>query len=180
MGGVFAQEYAANSHNNWISGELGILGAGVRYERMLSPNLSIGAHIYVNTLLFSAAMGASAVARFYPWAKNFYLEMGVGFGTASGPGEVTYVSKSDGTENTWGGVTTTGVTINPGLGWKIDVGQPGSFFINPGIMVPIAIGTQTPYTIIGMDAFLSEFYDVKKQTGVSVGFVAYFGMGFAF
>jgi hypothetical protein len=182
VGGVFAEEKAANSHNNWISGELNILGVGLRYERMLSPNFSIGANAYVNTLIIAANAGVSAVARYYPWAKTFYLELGVGFGSSSGLGtEVTIIEKGTGTESTWGGVTTTGVIINPGLGWKIDVGEPGGFFINPGIIVPIAIGTQTPFSVFGVgDGFATDRYDVKKQTGVNTGFVVYFGMGFAF
>jgi TolB-like protein len=44
---------AANARNNWISGETGYsLGIGVRYERMLSSKISLGADAYFSFFFF--------------------------------------------------------------------------------------------------------------------------------
>jgi hypothetical protein len=66
-------------------------------------------------------------------------------------------------------VTSTGVGVSPGIGWKLDPGKPGGFFIEPGISVPITIG-KTSY-------WLAE---IEGEVGVSVGFIIYCGLGAAF
>jgi hypothetical protein len=141
-GGVFAQDA-----KNWISGEVSILGAGARYERMLTPKFSLGADVYWTSLFFFwNDFGANAVGRFYPWAGKFYTELGLGLGVHTGLTAMT------------------GVDIVPGLGWKIDVGKKGGFFIEPGIQVPITLG---------VDQYWGGF-------GAGVGVRAYLGLGGAF
>jgi hypothetical protein len=50
------------------------------------------------------------------------------------------------------------------VGWKVDVGEPGGFFISPSIKLPITLGAN----------------DVKDEFGMGVGFLACFGLGGAF
>lgn len=145
-GGLFAQVQDADSHLNWISGEVGLFGAGLRYERMMGDKVSIGGTaVWGNTFFFFGSVGAMATGRFYPWGGAFYAELGVGFGN-------TTLSN------------VTGVMVAPSIGWKIDVGLPGGFFLNPHIAVPLAIGK-------------SKFDDTF---GVGFGFRTLFGMGYAF
>ena len=162
-GGVFAQEKAANAKSNWISGELSIFGGGARYERMLNDNISIGANIYWSSLIFFSEFGIDGSLRFYPWGKTFYTGIGLGFHT--------HTSISD-EKNAYGYVYSTliqinGIAFTPEIGWKIDVGDAGGFYLQPGAKLPITLGTKTG----GVD---------NGKFDVGVGFVAYIGLGFAF
>ncbi|MCL1958711.1 MAG: hypothetical protein FWF68_03835 [Spirochaetes bacterium] len=164
-GAVFAQNNAKKEEQikNWISGEASIIGGGVRYERMLSENLSIGANVYYSTLFFFwNEMEAGVSARFYPFSSSFFVGAGVGFHWHSGLG----LSSTTGIT----AKSIVGVAISPELGWKIDVGKPGGFFIQPGVKVPITIGSNS----------ISYWGYVDKKFGVGVGVVPYFGLGLAF
>jgi hypothetical protein len=162
--GVFAQEEkSASARINWISGELSLLGIGARYERMLNENWSVGANVYWSSffILFNELeLGLSA--RYYPWGKTFFAGLGLGFHTQTG----TYEFKGEGYSNIEMG-NISGVAISPEVGWKIDVGNVGGFYIQPGAKLPITLGSLNAVN-----------RDVEFRA--SVGFVAYFGMGYAF
>jgi hypothetical protein len=178
---------AQDAKKNWISGNVGILGGGAQYERVLTPYLSIGAGAYYYTLILFANMGGEANVRFYPLTfvsaiaensilRGFYVDAGLGFGLSWGAVDFDYEyeffgTTYKGTESEWG--TTTGFLIRPGLGWKFDVGKPGGFFLEPHVAVPIVLGNQEP-VLWGFGG------DAKSQFGASVGFIARFGLGFAF
>jgi hypothetical protein len=156
-GGVSAQ---TGSAKNWISGQIGLFNAGVGYERVLTPALSVGGQAYFNSFFFFwNSVAVEAFAKYYPFQGNFYGKLGLGFGTISG------------TDNDWVYITS-GFLIDPGIGWKIDVGQPGGFFIEPKISVPIVLGKRD-YDALGGNTKEGEFK-------VGVNFVAAFGMGYAF
>ncbi|MDR2097155.1 MAG: hypothetical protein LBP37_01375 [Spirochaetaceae bacterium] len=158
-GGVFAQEKSANVKNNWISGELSLIGAGARYERMLGPKLSVGADAYWSSLFFFwNELEAGLFARFYPWGGTFFAEAGLGYHAHTAVGY-------DGAE------IITGVALTPSLGWKIDTGKAGGFFIQPGIRLPITFGAKTATDGASVDT---------NKFGVGVGVVPYFGLGGAF
>ncbi|MDR2110039.1 MAG: hypothetical protein LBP32_01890 [Spirochaetaceae bacterium] len=151
-GGIFAQEKAANVRNNWISGEVSLIGGGARYERMFGPKFSAGVDAYWSSLFFFwNEMEAGLFGRFYPWGDTFFAEAGLGF-------HLHTALTSDDAE------VITGVAISPAVGWKIDLGNPGGFFIQPGIKLPITFGTN----------------DVTDKFDVGVGIVPYFGLGGAF
>jgi hypothetical protein len=163
--GVFAQ--SANAVSNWISGEVSLLGAGVRYERMLTPNWSIGANAYWSSLFFFwNELGIDVSARYYPWGKIFFAGLGLGFhqhwGTFSFRDTDLY-----GGSYTWFGVIT-GAAITPEVGWKIDVGSAGKFFLQPGIKLPITLGS------------LKEYNGHGGGFRVGFGITPYFGLGYAF
>jgi hypothetical protein len=151
-GSISGQESESGAEN-WLSAELGLLGVGARYERMLGPKFSIGLDVYWNSaFLYWNEFEAGIFGRFYPWEGTFFWELGLGFHNH------TALSFFKGI------VVINGAAVSPGLGWKIDVGKPGEFFITPGIKVPVTVG---------IDQFANLF-------DVGIGVVPYFGLGGAF
>jgi len=166
-GGVFAQGKASagGKVKNWISGEVSLLGAGARYERMLNDKFSIGANAYWSTFFIvwnELEIGASA--RFYPWGNSFFAGLGLGFHIHTGVYSYKY---EGGGSVTWFG-SVTGAAITPELGWKIDVGGPGKFFLQPGVKMPITLGV------------LESYGNLKGGFRVGFGIVPYFGLGYSF
>jgi hypothetical protein len=165
-GGVFAQSGGANI---WVSGQISLLGGGARYERYLTPNWSVGGAAYFSNLFFFwSNAGVKAFGRYYPWAGNFFAELGLGYGYKSGwddfeVDEITYGSEP---------YSMNGFLIEPGAGWKIDVGAPAGFYIEPVITIPLVLGKKKP------SGWWDSYYDSKF--GVGWGVVAAFGMGYAF
>jgi len=168
-GGLFAQENSSGI-KNWISGEVGVLGIGVRYERMLNSHWSIGGNGYWNNLfLFLNDLGIDVTARYYPWGKSFFVGMGLGYHLRGSLYEYDDTDSRGYTHTySWFG-TINGAAITPEVGWKIDVGSEGGFFLQPGIKLPITLGA---LEILG-GTNKTEF-----RAGFSV--VAYLGMGYAF
>ena len=153
VGGVFAQKKKSDV-KNWISGEVSLFGGGARYERMLSDSWSIGATYFWNTFFFvSDSSGAMAAARFYPGAGAFYIELGLGFGWVEPWALLAWANYPD---------TLYGVMINPGIGWRIDFGDPGGFYICPMMSVPMVIGW------------------TRYRFGFGIDFRPGIGLGFAF
>ena len=160
VGGIFSQEKSANIRNNWISGEVNILGGGVRYERMLNEHVSLGVNVYYSTLFFFwNEFGVDAAMRLYPSGKAFYFGLNAGYHVHS-----AITADSD---NFIDVEAMDGGAFTPEIGWKIDVGRPGGFFIQPGIKVPITLG-------------MKEKAIGDREFGVGVGVVPYFGLGGAF
>jgi hypothetical protein len=163
LAAVFAGNASAqaNVKNNWISGEASLVGGGATYERMLTQNFSVGLNAYwTSFFIIFNDLGLNAVGRWYPWGGSFYAELGAGFGQH--PGVVTINGTAD-----VGAVV--GFDLVPGLGWKIDLGQPGGFFIEPLVQVPITLGVAKAAWWYGDNEF-----------GAAVGFRAAFGLGYAF
>jgi len=133
--GVFAQgneTKSANARLNWASGQLSILGVGARYERMLNERWSIGANASLNTYILFTDYDVSVVGRFYPWGKTFFAGIGVGFHVQE---LLPLFVGEDGKA-----YSVTGVAITPELGWKIDIGNTGGFFLSPGVKFPLTFG----------------------------------------
>jgi hypothetical protein len=114
-GGVWAQ----SAPKNWISGDISLIGGGVSYERSLTPKFSIGGTAFFHFFFIALSSGIEVTGRFYPWAGVFYTGLGLGFGT---------------------NFILNGVMITPAVGWKIDLGKPGGFYINPEASLPIVLG----------------------------------------
>ena len=109
--------------NKWISGEISLLGFGIRYERTLNSYFSTGINIHAN---FTGVLhiGGTGNIRYYPFERNFFLGLGLGY-------QFTRIFLF--------GAGGLGFAVNPEIGWKIDVGKPGGFFLQPGIKLPITI-----------------------------------------
>ncbi|MCL1815843.1 MAG: hypothetical protein FWG27_08520 [Treponema sp.] len=165
-GGVFAQTGGSSGINNWISGEASLLGAGLRYERMLNDNISIGGTLFWHSFFFFwNSVGIQAAGRYY-FGSVFYAELGLGYGTITGTEDVDY----HGNTFSWVYVTK-GFMVTPAIGWKIDVGAPGGFYINPMIALPIVFGSKT-YDVSGSKPD-SEFK-------IGINFRPAIGLGYAF
>jgi hypothetical protein len=67
-------------------------------------------------------------------------------------------------------VTKSGFDIVPEIGWKIDVGAPGGFFLNPLVQLQLTLGKSDLILGSGKEA----------DFGVSVGFRAALGLGWSF
>ncbi|MDR2900529.1 MAG: hypothetical protein LBV20_03290 [Treponema sp.] len=117
---MFAQ--SADTRSNRLSYEVTFVGAGLRYERMLGPKFSLSGIAYSAMLPFYADWGIDIVARYYPWGKTFFLGGGLG---AHAIAIVSYGYA--------------GIAITPELGWKIDIGKPGYWFIEPYAKMPLTI-----------------------------------------
>ena len=124
--GAFAQSF-------WISGEVSILGGGGHLEVMLFDKLSVNLNGYYNSFfdLFMDA-GVNLAVRFYPAGHIFFAGLGIGFNDHTWWEELWNGSSAE--------YQTSGFCIIPEVGWKIDVGQTGKFFIQPGIKVLLTLG----------------------------------------
>ena len=145
--GIFAQEERlANVRNNWISGTAGLFGAGASFERMINPHFSIEVHAYANLFvpLILINLGVGGGIRYYPQGRIFFVGLGFGY--------QAYATI---------GVGGHGFGITPEIGWKIDVGEEGRFFIQPGIRLPFTFDMSLPFRVAPV-------------------FVPYVGLGFAF
>jgi hypothetical protein len=164
-GGLFAQE----GPKNWAYGQGGLLGGGAGYERLLFPALSVGGEVYYNSFfLFWNSVAVEAYARYYPLqAKTLYVKLGLGFGTVSGTEDYIYQGYNYGRYV----YTTTGFLIDPGVGWKIDVGQPGKFYIEPKFSLALVLGKKDyTATLFG--------YESGFKAGINP--VLAFALGYAF
>jgi hypothetical protein len=135
VGGIFAQEKYDGSSKNTIAGTI----LSVSYERSFNQKFSAG----IETGMFLLALAilddtehspqlplalpfyVDAFARWYPFKKAFYAELGLGFATGKGLAEDYSVG---------------GFLIKPELGWKLDIGQPGKFVLDLGLGMAIAFG----------------------------------------
>lgn len=198
-GGVFAQEGASGSAGikNWISGEVNIFGPGVRYEHMLTDKMSIGANAYWSTTWWRSDFEVGASFRYYVWKQLLFVGGGLGFHMNWGRykykygygydydydyydydylyyGYYGYRGASNIITRERGHVI--GVAITPDVGFRIDVGDAGGFFLSPGIKVPITLGAYRPTNYSWL---LGEGNRLKSQFKVGVGVVAYLGLGYA-
>ena len=165
-GSVFGQ-------NHWIQGEVSLLGGGVKYEFAPSPMFSVFAFAHFNSLFFIwNDFAAGAGFRFFPMSGTFFMELGLGYSWHTGIGDYEIVEEGYSfVGNDW--VETKGFGIIPGLGWRIDVGNPGGFYVQPGLKVPITLGKQVPI----IDWFGFEY---EGEFGVGFGFIMYCGFGYTF
>jgi len=175
-GNLFAQ----SGPKNWVYGQVGLLGGGAGYERVLTPKISIGGEVYWNSLfLFFNSTVIEGYGKYYFTTKGIYGKLGLGYGRVTGFED--YVRPA---YTTWYGTTvpaqtyniayaTNGFAIDPGVGWKIDVGGTGGFYIEPKINVPIVLGQKSYTWDLSGEA-------PKKEFKVGVNFVVAFAMGYAF
>jgi hypothetical protein len=175
-GGVFDQ-------NNWISAEINVLGSGARYERVINPYLTVGANFYyefwpVPMQYGSASMfGGGVSARWYPTGRKFFLELDLG-GMSYDGGRYERVEYYDGYQtqyrDEWVNYNFGGFTLTPGLGWTVDVGKIGGFFISPGLKVPLIFAGENT----GDNEHIQNYQNYDGGTIFTP--VLYFAMGFAF
>jgi TolB-like protein len=181
---------------NLRHGEDFALSVGARYERMLNPYVSLGVDFYniisiplgfnrreenENTISFDKGsnFGVDASIRFYPTGGKFFFGIELGYYDNGNrleeyrsryeysPG-VGYIYDIDSFCILHG----TGFAITAELGWKIDVGKEGGFFVEPGFLGTFIIGNET---VVQGD---SKWVD--SGTFMSGYWRGYLGIGWAF
>jgi len=133
----------SNVKNNWISLGLGGLGPNLKYERMLVGYFSIGVDVYASWIgivfpdeiqdkyrIGILDIGANAGGRFYPFRKAFYIGFSIG---AKFLEWETYDSENEKRVI----YSPFGFAVTPELGWRVDFGYPGGFYMDFGVKVPI-------------------------------------------
>jgi len=175
LSGSGSSSSGSSDVKNYISGEVHFFGAGVRYERMLTDRMSIGANVYYKYMGFfdSWFLGknefeAGGSFRFYI-TPMFFVGSGLGFHLHQGWYDYDY---GWGITGTWWG-NLYGVSISPDVGMKIDFGDKGGFFLQPGIKIPITFGVRDEY-------YYNYLYGTDSTFGVAFDILPYFGLGFAF
>jgi hypothetical protein len=173
--GVFAQRH-------WVSAEGSALGFGLRYEYIVNPYFTVGGYFHLNkplwglivsevydNIYYNAAsnVGFGAVVRWHPTAHQLFIELGLGFNSITHrfynyTWDYYILSSTDITTK-----TISGLGIVPGVGWTIDVGRRGGFFISPGAKIPFTLSSDHYY----FEDFL--FLGLMSTT-------IYLGFGYAF
>jgi hypothetical protein len=179
VGAVFSQEKAANARNNWISASFNFFydvtfndpefGGSIKYERMLNPYISLGANAYIRVMstedvILPGGIGIDAVFHYYPWGKTFFVGIALGYGGAYIPRDYIeryYIEETEYFSGGGSGVFRTGIVVTPEIGWKIDVGNVGGFYLQTGVSCGFLF-------FAGVEGLLTYFPQ------------AYLGMGFAF
>lgn len=131
--GVFAREVdPANVRDNWISGELGLVGIGARYERMLGPYFSVGVNAYASVFipLILVNTGVMGNVRYYPAGRIFFMGLGVGYNVSATVG-----------------VGIQGPSLVPEIGWKINAYGGGGFFLDLSIKMPVTFEPRDPFRV---------------------------------
>jgi len=152
---IFGNLYAHDDHEfakNRIALSLGLLGADLSYERMIVQNFSVLGQVSYTTWAIADSLAFDGKARWYPFYGAFYLEMGLGYSNGYNATEVLaeFVADlilgvitlglwfaSDNFQNRWSEVHIErqhGLSIQPGMGWNVDIGKKGGF------MLPISLG----------------------------------------
>ena len=143
---AFSQQYESDQFNT-LGLHLNLIGAGAafNYERSFNPNFSLLGEISLD--IIPVAFTLAAKARYYPFGRAFYLEMGAGYGMTIGyvgliAGYANLIAEmfTFGLADTNWDVWMHGVVLTPGLGWKIDLGKPGGFTLPIGLGINIFLG----------------------------------------
>ena len=153
---LFTQEKAANARGNWISLGLGMFQGIGQYERMLNARMSLGA-------FYSGGIYGTfydAYFRVYPWGKTFFVGVGVGYHS-------DWISSFD---------TVNALGIMPEFGWKVDAGEVGKIFIQPGVKMPITFGSAERWVT---DSTTQE-RKYENDPGPFFTLIPYLSIGFAF
>jgi TolB-like protein len=174
---------AANARNNWVSVEAGLLASlGPRYERMLGSQISLGINAYwapmtPTNVIYSDitydvryGYGIDASFRYYPSGRTFFLGASLGYFYYYEDGAPPGYNANSTTHNVsyyvWRHY---GVTITPEIGWKIDVGNAGGFFMHFGIAAPFVFGK----------SYNGDYASSSGLVGMGSRFI-YMGAGYAF
>jgi len=159
-GSLFAQEQ--DRAKNSIALSFGVVGAEASYERIFNRHLSVLADVSYTTLVFMDEFTASGKGRWYPFGRAFYLEVGLGY--TYGKGVVGFMADTLLSVLTFGYYLTTkdfendnfrthGFLIQPGLGWKIDIGKQDGFVLPIGLGIDFKIAEVPdflPYMRLGL------------------------------
>jgi hypothetical protein len=141
-----------------------------------------------------AAYDINAFFRLYPWGKMFYLGTALGYHRSLNYiySDSLYYNDDYGDRSVLFTAYESGIAITPEIGWKIDIGKDGGFYLNICMNMPFVIGKATPdaayfYDDVSFKAFDKDDYEVfgasdDKALSKSSRFTLLlsFGLGYAF
>jgi len=158
------------TYRHWISGDIGFFiselmgfgtNIGINYEYVFTPRFSLNIYYNYTPVFFDdyyydyyldevekINIGINIILRCYPSARLFFMELGLGY---------NYY----GLRFNDAGYNESGFNIIPGIGWKIDTGKPGGFFITPGLRYGF---------IMGKNAFNDLSFDIRVLYYCSFGY----------
>jgi hypothetical protein len=158
-GGIFSQEAERAKNTGALS--FSFIGIGASYERMLTKHFSVTLDIAYTTLfVFLDDFTAAIKGRWYPGAKAFFLELGLGYGNMVGAAGsaiafLTWIFTAGLAGDVSNNLRTQGLLVSPGLGWKFDPGKPN------GIVIPVNLG---------IDIVFGPLPDVLPYARIGVGY----------
>jgi len=146
------QKQTEETAKNRIGYTIGLVGVELSYERLIVPHFSFLCQVTYNNWLVADSLAFSGKARWYPFGKTFYMDLGLGYSNGYNyTGEIAelfgdlilgivslglwfYSDQFQEKEASNEIVRNHGVLIQPGLGWNIDIGKKNRF------MMPIGMG----------------------------------------
>ena len=194
----------ADARNNWLSvGYVVPTGVGMKYERMLNKNWSLGGDLYFQALPIITdgylQLGGGITTRLYPFGKAFYIGLGLGVDAILNGVEYNYINGIEVDSEKYLNYSASsgdigkrvyndflGISITLELGWRIDLGKTGGFYMDIGVKIPQVIGWRNEQIYIEEPNYgYSGWYDSKyesKTYGDEYRFevVPYIGFGIAF
>jgi hypothetical protein len=167
-GGVFAQTARNSAPKNWIYGQVGFFNFGAGYERVLTPLFSVGGEAYWNSFfLIWNNYAVEGFGKIYPFRNvGFYAKVGVGYGQITGG---LFIDDY---------YDVAGLLVDPGIGFKIDPGRAGGFFLEPKLSVPLVFGVSE--YLVYRPTYYGGYYAYENRFRLGVNFVVALAMGFAF
>jgi hypothetical protein len=146
---VFAQERAPNTFLGGINVGFLTFGADLEYERVFPGLLPMGTFAFAaeagfTTVVIFPITNIDARARWYPWSRMFFADMGLGFGSFAGLASAFQVS--------------------PGVGWRIDIGQPNGWVFVPSLQFNYFISSSNNEDVAG---FSGSLFKINARIGYS-------------
>jgi len=164
-GALFARtnnnkEAVVEQAKNTLMLSFGVIGTELSYERALNRYFSLSLNASYSTLLFMEALTASVQGKCYPFGKAFYLSVGLGYIYSYGSTDFMRDMLLDFLTSGWWqsqndfNSKTQGFLIQPGFGWKIDIGKPNGFVLPINAGINLKVGSELPdiipYARIGL------------------------------
>jgi len=148
-GSIYSQDAAKNS----VAVQLTVIGVAVNYERTLTPHFSVLADVSYTSLIIANILTGSIKGRWYPFNGIFFLEIGAGYANGHNIGNFTGTMFLGFFTFGWWFLQmkeeslkkTGGLLFQPGMGWKIDIGEPGGFFMPISLGMNIKVGSPPDY-----------------------------------
>jgi len=168
----------ANSRINWIATEISPFGFALRYERMIDPRFSLGSAVFLN-FGGDGISGMDASFRFYPWGGTFFIGCALGFYsyTTTFVDQYHYQNVAVAQTRTR---TLNSLALVPEIGWKIDIGNVGGFFLQFGVALGIPFRRFTHEVEITTNGNIFQSLSFQQNYSIFAFRPLYFGIGFAF
>jgi hypothetical protein len=148
-GAVFAQERAPNTFLGGINIGFLTFGADLEYERAFPELLPMGmfavaAEAGFTTVVIFPIFSIDARARWYPWSQKFFADIGLGYGSFLG--------------------LASAFLISPGVGWRIDIGQPNGWVLVPSLQYNYFLSTSNDEDV---GEFSGNLFKINLRIGYS-------------